>query len=364
MKEQEFLDLCESRSASYINLSRLTAWNKDDTILSRSFVLNGELQHAFSMTKSFVGLVYVELLLSYDNFPQDIKLGSVPIFAKEIDKKGIENVRLVDLINHTSGLISGMSPGKFSFHDVLFFAGQPDLEAIMKNCIHEFKDPNPPPEHIRADYQHSSQLYDNYGSCFFAKLLEDHMRHQQIKMKQRPTWTIKQAAINMGVFEGLKKGVDYDWLMHPGLSVESYTSGFAGIKLDGPVAVVVANNILKKYKHVLEFIQGDKPNILYKSKHHTNTHRVKGDSTVAAANDGPQERQMYYSYGFWIPIIPGRRVITMIGMLGQFMAWDLDNDLIAVRMHYVSIEDIFQQKNRHKDFVWDAMHYMWDLLKL
>jgi hypothetical protein len=75
------------------------------------------------------------------------------------------------------------------------------------------------------------------------------------------------------------------------------------------------------------------------------------------------ERPVDYSYGFWIPIVEGRRVLTMIGMLGQFMAWDLDNNLIAVRTHTLEMPDMVP-KNQHRDFVFDAMEVLWKYFEL
>ena len=379
-REDAFVNLCCYKMASYIGLQHRFGNDMYQNVLEKEFEPEPlSLSHAFSMTKSFVGLVYVNLLLTERHFPHDIVIGKVPLFANDLDMAGVDSVKLVDLINHTSGLVSGKNEGKFNIDDALFLMGNPTCTEIIESCLHEFKKPFYEFGGSRAT--RSLQFkYNNYGSFLFGMLLEDIMRQKQINNNQTPDWNIKDAAKKMGIFGNLSEGIHYKWHSHPGYSVRSHTMAFYGLQLTGSAAMYIGKMILNKHKNLLEFIQGDRE-VVVNGRKFKNKHRVpatcrdvcptpsgnqrNASSGVGSHNnddgdddDNEPELEVDYSYGFWIPVIPGRRVISMIGMLGQFIAWDLDNDFVVVRMHYAGLDDI-SPKNKHKNFVWDAMKYLW-----
>lgn len=384
----EFTNLCRSKKASFVALYQKQKTGYFELVRDPVELVGLPIHHVFSMTKSFVGLVYVHLLLTKELFPEELFIGDVELFRLQIpNNKGMEKVRFVDLINHTSGLVSGVNKGKFNIDDAFFFLGNPSNDEVVKRVIHDFKTKGftnsngEKTDHpgLSPGYGTAPFAYNNYGSYLFGMFLEDIMRKEEMDAGNEPSWSIRRYAIDdMKLFGDLVEDDDFSWPLHAGVSVNIHSTAFAGIKTDGDNAAYIGRCILDTYKPLLEYIQGDKP-VEYNGKIHVNRNRVKATAAQICATvsgepaeegeegekDEPEEKEkpMDYSYGFWIPLVKGRRVITMIGMLGQFIAWDLDNDLVAVRMHYVKLEDM-KPKNRHRDFVWDAMECMWECLKL
>jgi len=368
--------MCFNRGASFVALLRQNAPKNYLLIGARQYDLSRvELGHVFSMTKSFVGICYVHLLLTTKDMPHDVYIGDVELFSAFVEKDGMHDVRFVDLLNHTSGLVSGVEPGKFNAKDALMLLASPTTEDMLERAVHRFEKKS-----ISKDAPRSERVkafsYNNYGSYLFGMLFETFMRSEQVLEGKEPTWRVRDYARDvMGLFEGLTEDADYVWPMHRGVGVTIYSAAFAGIKTSGDALAIIACNILDKHRMLLDFIQGDRP-VVVDGKTIKNTNRVpatvsrvcatvSGDAAADSASDGvpTPERPVDYSYGFWIPIVEGRRVLTMIGMLGQFMAWDLDNNLIAVRTHTLEMPDMVP-KNQHRDFVFDAMEVLWKYFEL
>lgn len=357
LKKTEFCCTCSYLEASYISLQRRILPSSYLCVAKQHFMVEREFAHIFSMTKSFVGLVYVHLLLTEENFPLETRLTDVPLFAAQFSREGMQGARVIDLINHTSGMLSGRKPGKFTANDVMLFITDPSVHEVMHECIHGFDTPG-------------EFAYNNYGSFLFGVVLEDIMRQEQIDAGKTPNWYIFEAAHRLGLFGELQRNRDYLWPVHSGVGLMSHSAAFAGIKFSPAAATYIGKHLLDNFKPLLEFIQGDRE-VEFNGKKFKNAYRVRASgrhicatASGAAADEGAKpERPMDYSLGFWIPVIEGRRVLTMIGMLGQFIAWDLDNDLVVVRMHYLDLDD-FKPRNKHRDFVWDAMEFLWDYLKL
>jgi CubicO group peptidase (beta-lactamase class C family) len=366
----EFLISCYDRSASFVALLRQNAPTNYMLICARQYDLSRvSLSHIFSMTKSFVGLCYVHLLLTTTDMPHDVIIGDVEMFNEFVSREGMHNVRFVDLLNHTSGLVSGVDPGKFNAKDAMMLLANPTTEQMLDRAVHRFEKTPVRDDATRSELVKSFS-YNNYGSYLFGMLLETFMRCEQVLEGKEPTWFVRDYARDeLHLFEGLVENRDYIWPVHRGVGVTIFSAAFAGIKTSGDALVVVACNILDKHRMLLDFIQGDRP-VVVNGRIVRNMNRVPATvshvcATVTGACDEDVEVELPvdYSYGFWVPVIQGRRVLSMIGMLGQFMAWDLDNNLVAVRTHTLDIQDMVP-KNQHRDFVFDAMDLLWKHFKL
>jgi len=374
--KRNFIISCHERGASFVALLRQNAPLHYQVVCARQYDLSRvPLGHIFSMTKSFVGLSYVHLLLTTDNMPHYVCIGDVELFNEFVARDGMHNVRFVDLLSHTSGLVSGVEPGKFNAKDAMMLLANPTTEDMLERAVHRFEK-----KCVSANATRRERVqcfsYNNYGSYLFGMLLETFMRCEQVLEGKAPTWRVRDYTRDeLGLFEGLTEDQDYMWPMHRGVGVTVYSAAFAGIKTNGDALVVIACNILDKHRLLLDFIQGDRP-VVVNGIVVRNTNRVPATVTGVCATvtgapaadhacirDTNEERPVDYSYGFWVPVIPGRRVLSMIGMLGQFMAWDLDNNLIAVRTHTLDLPDMVP-KNQHRDFVFDAMEFLWKYFKL
>jgi len=307
------------------------------------------MNHIFSCTKSFTGLVYANELLTQHGVPCDVKLNDMCLISK-LEKPHC-GARMVDLINHTSGMVSGSTTKNSVFNRTKStFGGADAIDFLMSASSHEVLCQN-----ILGFEDKPEFKYNNYGSQYFGVLFESWKRDSQ---KDSDDWTIITGAEKMGLFDGLTSGVSYSWAQDAGIPLFNHSFAFAGLQMTGDAMRVAAINILQKYLHILEFIHGSK-SVLTSQGYKTNTHVVDANDTQATPGDDPghfENLKYNYSLGFWLPQIDNRRIVTMIGMLGQYIAFDLDTFTIVIRQcEYKIFEKI---KNSHRDFLWAAFDFV------
>lgn len=307
--------------------------------------------HLYSQTKSAVCLVYINELMKDKDFVHDSTL--CDISSDEIDIEGACAVRLVDLCNHTSGIESGLTPGKFGAAEILYLMSDPAVKDIMHNCIHRFN-----------VAKMGTFSYDNMGSMLFAKMFEDTKRMIQFKEPTpSPIWYIKDEAKRMGLFDGLVEFVDYEWATFSTVGIDNYTSGFTGLMMKGNAMAKFAQGLFLKHRRLLEFAIGNHVHTFPTGETLENRDIVVADDTNIAASVSGCRREgkvgeYHYSHACWIPNIKGRRCLAFIGMLGQITCFDMDTGIIMIRQHQFRDSDISCPTNLHREFMWDASAYL------
>lgn len=348
-KRSAFISLCAGRGATFVGIYVPDGKGGYTTHLEAGD--DNTKAHLYSQTKSFACLVYVNELAKDPSFVHDSTL--CDISPDEMKIEGACAVRLVDLCNHTSGIVSGLTAGNFGAAEILYLMRDPAVSEIINNCIHRF------------DISKIGTFsYDNMGSLLFAKMFEDTKR--MILCKDERTerlWYIKDEAKRMGLFDGLVESVDYEWQTYSTVGVDHYTCGFTGLMMKGSAMAKVAQTIFKNYKHLLEFIIGSSALRFPTGDVLENRDIVVADDTNIAASVSGSYREgkageYRYSHACWIPNIPGRRCLAFIGMLGQLTCFDMDTGIIMIRQHKLQESDIAHPTNLHREFMWDASSYL------
>jgi CubicO group peptidase (beta-lactamase class C family) len=349
MEEIEFWKVCEEKNAHFVQIICFDKIKKEfETKFKKGY--DCTLEHIFSCTKSFTGLVYVNELLTQIDVPCDVKLKDLNLLSKV--HKEHHDAKMVDLINHTSGMVSGSTiktsvgePNKSTFGgaDAIDFLMNASSYDVMCQNIYKFE------KKIPEVFD-----YNNYGSQYFGALFEDWKRDKLDEEKYN--WTIIKGAEQMGLFDGIISGESYSWRQDEDIFYHSFA--FAGLEMTGNAMAITAQNILRKYLHILEFVHGSK-SVLTLQGYKTNKHVVDANDTQATPGDKSNqvENVKYkYSLGFWIPQgIGSRRIVTMIGMLGQYIAFDLDTFTIVIRQCKFKVGEI---TNSHREFLWTAFEFV------
>lgn len=313
-------------------------------------LLSPEITNVFSCTKSFVGLMIAHeylhgrpqsttgMELKPGQFPINVKITPEILHLVGLDPVIFKDHTLMMFINHVSGMISGADPGKFGAADAMYILKQNYLSCIkiIRDNVHDVL-----PESERKF------KYDNYGSQVGGMIFECLMRYAL----GDPTWLVSTDSDIFYVCEDT-----HDWPACDSIDPYKFTSAASGVSVSPHDFVNIGMFISAEHEDDLKYIYGDTirgiKNVNVVDAHTTNV--TPGQKHVISL-------EYKYSFGWWIPQLDKRvknRVVTTIGMMGNYITIDVDEHWVAVRKCvYVSMDNL-QPINHYPAFAFHATYFM------
>lgn len=317
-----FLELCKTSSTTscVVDINKKVVFAYGD---------NDKRARIFSMTKSITGfLIAHDMLYAPEgsqipmfNNVSAVMFGDASLAeddAWSALRLKIDGVELNELCTQTSNLVTQEYGG--DDFAAMWFNPQLNFEVWVNDRVVGAN---------RTQHQTHDFSYDNVATQIAGMLFETHKRRRGAS---------EEYLLADDILARFFENQDAACFVDGGLGMHKYTGAYTGIQATRDALLHMARTMLytPEYRRVLEVIQ-----------------------EWAAAADVPYAHRAdwRYSFLFWIPKLYDRRIVCMIGFLGQYVVFDLDRDVIGIRQHAVEFEDLINQKDQCPRFVEEVIAF-------
>lgn len=270
-----------------------------------------KIANLWSGTKSFFGLcVAHEAMNNQFDVCQDVT-DMIRVICRNAEIKEGERVRFCDLLCHTSG-ISDLPLKNLS--DVIeFLTTRRSTHGRLSYYVKSIS--------TECQFSYSPMLGFMLAGAIFELLMR--------KKTNDDSFSLRVYCEKL-FFPSSIKG-QWEWSVCEGLDICNHTMAHAELKMTGWAMKEVCVNLLSNHRKLLEYIITPKQDGSY-VRHARSRSASGGDvDETTVGNNGKAEILIDYDYsmGWWI--IPNDKIITGVGLGGQYLTLDLKQDIVGVR---------------------------------